>query len=203
MAVRVWIAVLGLSLAAGCASTPKERAAPENPLTAKPAERDRMDEARRGVADAALTPLKDVGIVRPEIPEFLKNMQYPYETGTLAGACAQVAYEMGQLDAHLGQEIYRKGDRRPLSERALDQVQSAAVGLVRDAAVDAVPFRGWVRRISGADKAAKEAAAAFEAGQTRRAFLRGYGSALGCPGMLPSRNAPGGPAQSNPQRPER
>lgn len=48
------------------------------------------------------------------------------------------------------------------------------------AAEGIVPFRGWVRKLSGAERYAKEVAAAITAGTIRRAYLKGLGQAAGC-----------------------
>jgi hypothetical protein len=186
------LAPLGVAmLMCGCASAPlvgggealtvaPARAAPERTTA------ERMDEARRGVADAAMTPLKDVGLVRPEIPPVLDRISYPYETAALGGACAQVSYELGQLDATLGPESYDlQEDARGARARGMDAAGDAATDAVRGAASDLIPFRGLVRKASGADKAAKAFAEARALGQLRRAFLRGYGAALGCPAIMP------------------
>ena len=50
---------------------------------------------------------------------------------------------------------------------------------------EVMPFRGWVRQASGANRAEREAIQAFEMGQMRRSFLRGYGASLGCRGIIP------------------
>ena len=56
----------------------------------------------------------------------------------------------------------------------------AAVGALRGAAEGVVPFRGWVRKLSGAERYSKDVAAAIAAGTIRRAFLKGLGQAAGC-----------------------
>jgi hypothetical protein len=61
----------------------------------------RTADTRRGVTDAAYIPLRDVNLIRPEIPLVLRNLQYPYSTGTLVD-CTAVIRELGQLDAVLG-----------------------------------------------------------------------------------------------------
>ena len=65
---------------------------------------DRTDQVRRGVADAATMPLRDVGLIRPDIPAPLAGLSYPYESQKLLTGCSQVLYEIGQLDAALGVE---------------------------------------------------------------------------------------------------
>jgi hypothetical protein len=146
--------------------------------------RDRMGEMRQGVADAATTPLRDLGIIRPDIPPILAAIRFPYEVTTLAAGCTAVAYEIGQLDAVLGSENYQPGEERSWSERGADAASNAAVDAVRSSG-EVMPFRGWVRQASGANRAEREAIQAFEMGQMRRAFLRGYGASLGCRGIIP------------------
>ncbi len=145
----------------------------------------RIEATRRGMTDAAATPLRDVGIIRPEVPDLIETLRYPYASNTLAGGCPQILYELGQLDAVLGAESYQPGAETTLSGRGIDAASDAAVDLARDA-TDVIPFRGWVRRASGAARAERDAARAVELGHTRRAFLRGYGSALNCRGVVPA-----------------
>ena len=149
-------------------------------------EESRIDATRRGMTDAAATPLRDVGLIRPEIPLVLRRLEYPYASTTLLGGCPAVQYEIGQLDAVLGSESYQPGEDESLGERGMDAAQNAAVGAVRDSAGDVIPFRSWVRRLSGATRAEREAQRAVELGQMRRSFLRGYGAALGCRGIVPA-----------------
>jgi hypothetical protein len=145
----------------------------------------RTADTRRGVSDAAVTPLRDVGLVRPEIPILLRNLQYPYSTASLSAGCSAVSYEIGQLDTVLGPESYQPGPNRNIWDRSGDFVESQAIDAARDTASDLVPFRSWVRRLSGANAADREALRAFANGQQRRTFLRGYGASLACPGIIP------------------
>ncbi|MBL8549122.1 MAG: hypothetical protein JNJ73_03990 [Hyphomonadaceae bacterium] len=156
----------------------------------------RMDRTRRGIANAATTPLRDVGLIRPEIPNVLNDMTYPYLTTSLAGGCPNILYEIGQLDAVLGPEDYQPEVRRAMRERGMDAAASGAVNAAEDTAGDIVPFRGWVRRLSGATRAEREFAQAIEIGQMRRAFLRGFGASLGCRYVLPA-PPPGAQARNN------
>lgn len=146
---------------------------------------DPVDQARRGVADAAISPLRDIGLVRPDIPSPLRGLNYPYQSTQLIAGCPQVLYEIGQLDAVLGQENYQPKDERTLAQQGMSGASDATVGLAQDAVDDLIPFRGWVRRASGADSAQRRYIRALELGHTRRAFLRGYGAALGCSGITP------------------
>ena len=186
-ALSVLAAGLCVLATAGCAST---QAGGEN------GENDALDQTRRGVADAAISPLRDIGLVRPDIPAPLVGLNYPYQSAQLIAGCPQVLYEIGQLDAVLGKENYQPGPKRTLIDRGVSGASNAGVGVVQDAAEDLIPFRGWVRRASGADDAQRRYIRALELGHTRRSFLRGYGVALGCTGILPE--PPPAPAAAPP-----
>ena len=144
----------------------------------------RTADTRRGVTDAAYSPLRDVNLIRPEIPIVLRNLHYPYSTATLTD-CAAVTREIGNLDAVLGPESYQPGPNRNIWDRSGDFVEEQAIEAVQGTAQDLIPFRSWVRRISGASRAEREALRAVANGQQRRTFLRGYGASLGCPSMIP------------------
>ena len=144
----------------------------------------RTADTRRGVTDAAYTPLRDVGLMRPEIPLLLRNLQYPYSTATLTD-CAAVTREIAALDGVLGPESYQPGPDRNIWDRSGDFVEEQVIDAAEGTAQDLIPFRSWVRRISGASRAEREALRAVANGQQRRTFLRGYGASLGCPGMIP------------------
>lgn len=144
----------------------------------------RTSDTRRGVSDAAYIPFRDVGLIRPEIPLLLRNLQYPYATATLTD-CAAVSREIAQLDGVLGPESYQPGPNRNIWDRSGDFVEEQAIQAAEDTAADLIPFRSWVRRISGANRAERDALRAVANGQQRRTFLRGYGASLGCPSIIP------------------
>ena len=62
----------------------------------------------------------------------------------------------------------------------VDRGGDAAGGALRGAAEGIVPFRGRVRKLSGAERYAKEVAAAIAAGTIRRAYLKGLDQAAAC-----------------------
>jgi hypothetical protein len=133
-------------------------------------------------ADAATTPLGDLNLVQAPIPPALAAAQkQPYAMPAEQG-CAALAAELRALDEVLGPDL----DAPPsaadpgLVERGSDAVGSAAVGAVRGASENLVPFRGWVRKLSGAERYSRDVAAAIVAGGARRGFLRGVRAARGC-----------------------
>lgn len=144
----------------------------------------RTADTRRGVTGAASIPLRDVGLMRQEIPLLLRSLQYPYATASLSD-CSAVAREINQLDAVLGPESYQPGPNRNIWDRSGDFVEEQAIQAAESTAADLIPFRSWVRRISGATRAERDALRAVANGQQRRTFLRGYGASLGCPSIIP------------------
>jgi hypothetical protein len=62
------------------------------------------------------------------------------------------------------------------------------------AASDVIPFRGWVRKLTGAERHDKLVQSAITAGAVRRAYLKGLGEAKGCnPPATPSHQLAGAP----------
>jgi hypothetical protein len=146
------------------------------------------------ILEAATTPLSDLNIVRAEIPATLvAALKDPY--GRPAdGSCTGIAAEIRSLDAVLGADLDTpvtpiNPNLIPHSLDALVQqgaelageaAMGAAVGAVRGA-TSIVPYRSWVRKLSGAERYSKEVVAAIAAGGVRRAYLKGIGQATGCP----------------------
>lgn len=171
---RIGLLVAAALLATACASKDK------------PDDINRVESVREGVVDVASSPFRDIGLVRPEVPQTLQGLGYPYSNRGLHAGCDAVLYEIGKLDAILGDENFQPGTERGISSKGIDAIEGAVLNSARNAAGDIIPYRGWVRQISGAAKAEKEAQRAIVQGQTRRAYLRGYGAALGCLNAVPA-----------------
>ena len=56
----------------------------------------------------------------------------------------------------------------------------AAVGALQRTAEGVIPFRGWIRKLSGAERHSRQVAAAITAGGVRRAFLKGVRASRSC-----------------------
>ena len=145
----------------------------------------RTADTRRGVTDAAYIPLRDMNMIRPEVPLLLRNLQYPYSTATLI-SCAAVLDEIHQYDAVLGPESYAAGPNRNIWDRSGAFMEQQTIEAAQNTARGIIPFRSWVRSLTGASAAEREALRAVANGQQRRTFLRGYGASLGCPNIIPS-----------------
>lgn len=135
-----------------------------------------------GVADAATAPLSDLNLVRAEIPPALAEaLKGPYKAPTGSG-CEAIAAEVGQLEAVLGADldVPPSAARPSLIERGGHAAGEAAVGALRSTTESVIPFRGWVRKLTGAERYSREVAAAIAAGSVRRSYLKGVGQARGC-----------------------
>jgi hypothetical protein len=135
------------------------------------------------IVDAASTPLRDINVVRAKIPAVLRDAKkHPY-VAPADQSCEALSAAVAALDEVLGPDLDAPvSDSKPrLLERANEAVNDAAVGAVRRSAEDVVPFRNWVRQLSGAERYSREVAAAIAAGAVRRGFLRGLSAAHECP----------------------
>jgi len=145
------------------------------------------------MTSAATTPLSDLNLVRAKIPQALLAAQKaPYGPPADLG-CEGLMAEVRQLDAALGPDL----DAPPapasssLAERGRAEVGGAALGAVKHTAEGLIPFRGWVRKLTGAERYSRQVTDAIAAGIVRRAYLKGLGQAQGC--LAPA--APLRPAQ--------
>lgn len=163
-------ALISLALLGACATPVAERSAaapkPEN----------------AALTQAAVTPLNDFNLVHGDIPAVLLSAQKAPYALPADTACAALVGEVAALDAALGADL----DTPPtpnnagLVERGAGTVGNAATSALRSAAEGVVPFRGWIRKLSGAERYSNQVAAAIAAGTVRRAFLKGLGQAGGC-----------------------
>lgn len=152
-------AVLGLALLAGCAAADPQKVS-------------------QAASQTALTPLSDLNLVNAPIPEpLLQALQAPYRSAREA-PCAAVTDEIKALDAVLGADLDTPATE---SNPSLIERGGTALGGAAQRAVEgAIPFRGWVRKLSGAERYSQQVAAAIAAGTVRRAYLKGIAQARGC-----------------------
>ena len=134
------------------------------------------------VASAATTPLSDLNLVNAPIPEILAAAQRAPYVAPSDTSCASLAAQVRALDEVLGPDL----DAPPteanpgLIERGGVAVGEAATGALRRTAEGVIPFRSWVRKLTGAERYSKQVAAAIAAGTVRRAFLKGLAVANAC-----------------------
>jgi hypothetical protein len=175
-------------------SAPPARAAPPPaPAPAKaPTEpvKTSDDIKRESIKGAATAPLRDLNVMRAEIPELLlQAMADPYARPPRNYKCPQLIALIRPLDDILGPDI----DRVNIEDQdMMDRGKSTALGTAADLASGAIPFRGVVRKLSGAEKHDRLVRDAITAGAVRRAYLKGLGEAKGCnPPATPSHERAG------------
>lgn len=130
------------------------------------------------VGTAVTQPLSDLNLVNAPIPEVLLAAQRAPYAAPVDGSCTALAAQVRALDEVLGPDL-----DVPASEHnpgLLERGGSAAAGALQRSAEGLVPFRGWVRKLSGAERYSRQVAAAITAGGVRRGFLRGLSQAAAC-----------------------
>lgn len=140
-------------------------------------------ESQSGVVGAAATPLNDLNLVREKIPVILlETEEEPYAVPS-DQSCASLDAIVSALDEVLEPDLDAPvPDTDPgYIERGSDAAGKAAVGTLRSTVEDIVPFRGWLRKLSGAERHSKQVAAALAAGRIRRAFIKGLRISKACP----------------------
>lgn len=130
------------------------------------------------VGQAVSTPFNDLNLVNAPIPEVLLETQKAPYAPPAQQDCTALAAAVRALDEVLGPDLdARSTENNPgLIERGGD----AAAQAVQHAAEGLVPFRGWVRKLSGAERYSRQVSAAIAAGTVRRAFLKGMAASRGC-----------------------
>ena len=139
---------------------------------------------QKSVTDAATAPLSDLNLIKAEIPAaLLKAQQGPYAAPVTAD-CAGVNTELQSLNEVLGPDYDAPpGAEESLMDKGTAEAKKAAVGALRNTTEGIVPFRGWVRKLSGAERHSRKVQAAITAGTARRAFLKGMRFQMACPAV--------------------
>lgn len=131
-----------------------------------------QDSVGEDAVDAVTQPLSDLNLRSKDIPQILLTAQAePYDLMGME-ECSAVRTEVARLNDVLGPDADEPEDEAGLLNRGL-RVGGDVLGGI-------IPFRGIVRRVSGARAAEKRWEAAVYAGVARRSFLKGYMAGKGC-----------------------
>jgi hypothetical protein len=128
------------------------------------------------ITNSMATPLHDLNLMTPEIPAVLVAARKKPYVLPADDTCIALNAEVKKLDFELGPDI----DAVTADGGAIEVVGDAAYGAFQGMIEGVVPFRSWVRRLTGAERHSREVAAATAAGIARRAFLKGVARAHGC-----------------------
>lgn len=125
---------------------------------------------------AATRPMRDLNLMKVSIPpDLIAIMDDPYAAKSLR-TCRQLNAEVNHMTALVGPDVDDRAllaskDRKPV-ERLFDTAEGVTGGLL--------PGQGLVRQLTGANKAARQVAAARLAGQLRRSYIKGIMKGRGC-----------------------
>jgi hypothetical protein len=175
-AVACGLLLLGLVLG-GCAASPLGEAGAGPSTTVKPATASRL-------GDTATVPLQDLNLTRSEIPVLLQQARLqPYAPPLEPVSCASLQLALAALDEVLPPDVDTsspKPGEQGWAEQGGEMVGDAVWDALRNTAEGVIPLRGWVRKLSGAERHSAAVQSALRAGEARRSFLIGHAQARGC-----------------------
>lgn len=190
-----------------CAAMPGLAAGQQTPPSGQV--RTTQDINKGSVSGAITAPARDLNLLRAKIPPvLLEALDDPYARPKPA-TCPQLIALIKPLNEALGPDIDEPDalDNRGLIDKGKDAAGDTALGMMASAAQDLIPLRGWVRRLTGAERHDKLVRAAITAGGIRRGYLKGLGEARGCnPPATPTHvksELPKKPRKKGPQYPIR
>ena len=145
------------------------------------------------LAGAVAAPLRDVNVLRTKVPEALLDaMADPYPRLAAPG-CAEIAEMIRPLDEALGSDLDAPA---PGQEKLMVRGNRTAMGALAGFTSDVIPFRAWVRKLTGAEQHDRFVQTAILSGAVRRAYLKGLGESRSCAGpATPLRQAANDPDQ--------
>lgn len=137
---------------------------------------------RADAQSAATAPLNDLNLIQDEIPVVLLEARSKPYLIPADSRCYALAAEIVQLDQALGADIDVVEEESDTSvvKRGSRKAKRVALGALRSTTEGVVPFRSWVRKLTGAERYSKKAAEAIAAGMVRRGFLKGVSVSKGC-----------------------
>lgn len=160
---------VGMGAADAALAGKSQRDEPKVPQTSAEANSDNL-------GSAVVAPLRDINIVRSDIPDLLKEAAAdpyaPPKTG-----CAPLKAEIEKLDAVLGDDY-----DDPKDDDKDESVSRPMLSVVASTITDVIPMRGWVRRLTGAERHDQQVREAIKAGFVRRGYLKGLMNAGNCQG---------------------
>jgi hypothetical protein len=167
---------LGTAQTASAPSTPPKHPTDDRLLTPEQQGRDGM---ARGVLEQ---PFRDFGLVRSKIPPVLvEAMADPYARPTPA-TCDGISADMTRLNIALGPDLDEpvSTEHPGVLTRGERAGKTAALDAMRSEEQSYIPFDGFIRVLSGADRHDHLVMAAIQAGAIRRGYLKGQGEIRGC-----------------------
>jgi len=132
------------------------------------------------IQEIGATPLRDLNIAKVEIPEVLREaMGNPY-LAPVDKSCPALLAQVADLDEELGPDFDIPEEKQHRIDVSKEALGDAATGALARTVEGAIPFRGWLRKLSGAERHSKQAQSAVLAGKVRRGYLRGIMASNAC-----------------------
>ena len=139
-------------------------------------------QGRQGMRGVVQQPFRDFGLVRSKIPPVLiEAMTDPYARPS-TGTCDSISADMTRLNIALGPDLDEpvSTEHPGVLTRGERGAKTAALDAMRSEAQSQIPFDGFIRVLSGADRHDHLVMAAIQAGAIRRAYLKGLGEMRQC-----------------------
>lgn len=158
--------------------------APDQPPPQDPNQRllTPEEQGRQGVVNGVVKqPFRDFNVIRSKIPPVLiRAMTDPYARPP--PGCAGIAEEVSTLDIALGPDLDEPAstEHPGTLTRAEGSAKTGALDAMRSGVQSEIPFDGFIRMLSGAQRHDKLVMAAIQAGAIRRGYLKGLGESLHC-----------------------
>ena len=127
-------------------------------------------------------PFRDFNVIRSKIPPvLLRAMADPYERPA-PPSCAGISDAVSNLDAALGPDLDEpvSTEHPGTLTRAEGSARTGALDAMRSGVQSEIPFDGFIRVLTGAQRHDKLVMAAIQAGAIRRAYLKGLGESQRC-----------------------
>lgn len=132
------------------------------------------------IQEIGATPLRDLNIAKIEIPEVLRDaVGNPYKAPS-DKSCTALLAQVADLDEELGPDLDTPEEKQNRMDASKEALGDAATGALQRTVEGAIPFRGWLRKLSGAERHSKQAQIAVLAGKVRRGYLRGIMESNSC-----------------------
>ena len=136
------------------------------------------DHSSRSMTSVAEAPLSDLNLMRQKIPPILlAAIDDPYAPIDRL-TCETLTAEIGRLYEALGRDF---DDPPPPSDPNMTRPSGTGLKLIHSGVQSLIPYDGFVRLLSGAQKHDQLVMNAINAGAARRAYLKGLGESRNCP----------------------
>jgi len=174
-----WFAFLA---AASCAAQPAPDTQSTQTPPSQPPPGQLVTPARDGTKDvthAAEAPLHDINLTRQKVPSvLLAAIADPYLAPTPA-TCRNLDDLVSELNGALGADFDQP--ETPQDPSLTHKSHSIGLSLAHGVAESLLPYAGFVRTLSGAERHDQLVGEAITAGSVRRGYLKGLGEAHNCP----------------------